>query len=97
MTHPESKRGSGLTGTVLAGRYLIEPIGPTRCRLTYITRIDSRYVLLKFSRLSCHNSLFFRGRSAEFYNNALGPYNAALVSRVRDSFVPTDSGMETEV
>ncbi|XP_062513642.1 stAR-related lipid transfer protein 13-like isoform X3 [Corticium candelabrum] len=79
VTHPECNHTNGLTGTVLAARYLIEPLSPTRCRLTYITRIDSR------------------GRSAEFYNNALGPYNAALVSRVRDSFVPSDSGMETEV
>eukprot|EP00118_Oscarella_pearsei_P017419 m.172494 g.172494 ORF g.172494 m.172494 type:complete len:861 (+) comp39084_c0_seq55:7110-9692(+) len=49
------------------------------------------------SRLTYITRIDTRGRSADYYNSGLGPYVAALVGRVRDSFKASENGMETEV
>ncbi|XP_077984954.1 rho GTPase-activating protein 7-like isoform X2 [Glandiceps talaboti] len=42
VEHPDSTLLGGIRATVLASRYLIEPCGAGKSRLTYICRIDSR-------------------------------------------------------
>ncbi|XP_070553254.1 rho GTPase-activating protein 7-like isoform X2 [Ptychodera flava] len=42
VEHPDAALIGGIRGTVLASRYLIEPCGAGKSRLTYICRIDSR-------------------------------------------------------
>ncbi|XP_067950130.1 rho GTPase-activating protein 7-like isoform X3 [Watersipora subatra] len=42
IDHPASSLGGGIRGMVLASHYLIEPTDGSRCKLTHISRIDSR-------------------------------------------------------
>ena len=42
IDHEVSSLGGGIRGIVLASHYLIEPCGVRRCKLTHISRVDSR-------------------------------------------------------
>lgn len=51
IAHPEATVAEGVRATVLASRYLIEPIEPGRSRLTHVYRVDLRLV---FSQTILH-------------------------------------------
>ena len=45
IAQPEATISEGIRATVLASRYLIEPIEPGKSRLIHVYRVDLRYIL----------------------------------------------------
>ncbi|XP_032223242.2 rho GTPase-activating protein 7 isoform X3 [Nematostella vectensis] len=78
ISHPSAPMTPGVQATLLAQRYLIEPLEAGRSRLTHITRLDQK------------------GRASVYYNK-VGPFMAASISKVKDSFPVGSEGPETNV
>lgn len=97
----ETQLLGGVRAVVLASRFLIEPSGAGRSRITYVARVDLRYA---FSFLLCTivhppiNDFICRGRSGGWYAKVFSHSIARQMGRLRDSFRQVaDDGPETKV